>query len=122
MLSRQDYEEKDNRLPSKPQQTEAPQGEGRWAQPKNVATEGWDDNDREILEEVEYYNKRVLERARPGEAYLGVLKDWSLIDLPPGTRLVTMQSAGGAAQKISWQKYDGCRRMEFLPRTNSARN
>ncbi|ERF72521.1 hypothetical protein EPUS_02802 [Endocarpon pusillum Z07020] len=103
-----------------PQQTQAPQGEGRWAQPKNVATKRWDDNDGELLEEAEYYNKRMLERARPGEAYLGLLKDWSLIDLPPGTRLVTIQGAGGAAQKISWQQYNGCRRAKFFPRTNPA--
>jgi hypothetical protein len=105
-----------------PQQTEAPPGEALSIHPKDVAIEGWNVNGREILEEAEYYNKRALERAHSGEAHLGVLKDWSLVDLPPGTRLVTMQGAGGAVQKISWQKYNGCRRMEFiLPQTNSSR-
>jgi hypothetical protein len=114
--------EEGQRAALQPQQTEATPVEALSIQPKDVAIERWDDNGREILEEAEYYNKRALERARPGEASLGVLKDWSLVDLPPGTRLVTMQGAGGAVQKISWQKYNGCRRMEFiLPRTNSAR-
>jgi hypothetical protein len=105
-----------------PQQTEAPPDEALSIQPKDVAIEGWNDDGRDILEEAEYYNKRALERARSGEACLGVLNDWSLVDLPPGTRLVTMQGARGAVQKISWQKYNGCRKMEFiLPQTNSSR-
>lgn len=98
-----------------PQQAETFQVEGRSSPLKKVATEGWDDDDREILEEAEYYNNRALKRSQPGEAYLGVLKNWSLVDLPPGTRLVTLQGAGGAVQKISWHKYNGCRSIKFIP-------
>lgn len=68
----------------------------------------------EIEAEAEYYNRKALERGYPGEAYNGATRDWALVDVPPGTERVRMQGAGGGAQEISWQRYNGTRRSKFV--------
>lgn len=71
--------------------------------------------ERNIAEEAEYYNDRALSRGYPGEAYHGATRDWGLVDVPPGTRRVRMDGAGGGQQEISWKRYDGNRRSKFYP-------
>ena len=64
--------------------------------------------------EAEYYNRKALERGYPGEGYNGATRDWALVDVPPGTERVRMDGAGGGAQEISWQRYNGERRSKFI--------
>jgi hypothetical protein len=64
--------------------------------------------------EAEFYNRKALERAYPGEAWNGATKDWSIIDVPPGTSRVRMDGIGGGAQEITWQRYNGVRRSKFI--------
>lgn len=78
----------------------------RWRDPHDA---------REIEEEAEYYNQRALERSYPGEGYHGTTRDWAIVDVPPGTRRVRMDGAGGGAQEITWQRYNGVRRSKFMP-------
>jgi hypothetical protein len=71
------------------------------------------DDDDDVAAEAEYYNRKALERAYPGEAYNGATKDWAIVDVPPGTERVEMKGAGGGVQEISWQRYNGVRRSKF---------
>ncbi len=66
-------------------------------------------------EEADFYERKTAERARIGEAYNGATKDWSIVDVPPGTERVRMDGVGGGSQEISWQKYNGVRRSKFIP-------
>ncbi|KAF2792988.1 hypothetical protein K505DRAFT_47955 [Melanomma pulvis-pyrius CBS 109.77] len=70
--------------------------------------------DNEFGLEADYYNRKALERAYPGEALNGATKDWAIVDVPPGTNRVRMDGVGGGAQEISWQRYNGVRRSKFL--------
>ena len=72
-------------------------------------------DDRDIQEEADYYNQRALERSYPGEGYHGATRDWAIVDVPPGTRRVKMDGAGGGAQEVTWQRYNGVRRSKFMP-------
>ncbi|KAK5064599.1 hypothetical protein LTR84_000433 [Exophiala bonariae] len=71
--------------------------------------------ERDVQEEAEYYNQRALDRAYVGEAQHGATRDWALVDVPPGTNRVRMDGAGGGAQEITWQRYNGVRRSKFFP-------
>ncbi|KIX97938.1 uncharacterized protein Z520_06016 [Fonsecaea multimorphosa CBS 102226] len=71
--------------------------------------------ERDVHEEAEYYNGRAMDRAYIGEAYQGATRDWEIVDVPPGTRRVRMDGAGGASQEITWQRYNGVRRSKFMP-------
>ncbi len=68
----------------------------------------------DISEEAEYYNRRVSDRAYMGEAYNGATRDWAIVDVPPGTKRVTMDGVGGGSQEITWQRYNGVRRSKFI--------
>ena len=68
----------------------------------------------DIAEEADYYNRRVSDRAYMGEAYNGATKDWAIVDVPPGTKRVTMDGVGGGSQEVTWQRYNGVRRSKFL--------
>jgi hypothetical protein len=70
--------------------------------------------DSDFEQEAEYYNRKALERAYPGEAYNGATKDWAIVDVPPGTNRVRMDGIGGGAQEVTWQRYNGVRRSRFL--------
>ena len=72
-------------------------------------------HDRNMEEEAAYYNERALERGFPGEAYRGAVRDWAIVDVPPGTERVRMEGAGGGEQEITWQRYNGVRRSKFYP-------
>jgi hypothetical protein len=71
--------------------------------------------DRDDREEADYYNAKALEHSFPGEGYHGATQDWAIVDVPPGTRKVAMDGAGGGRQEITWQKYNGVRRSKFMP-------
>ena len=79
------------------------------------STRGYATRDEEdIAEETEYYNRRVSERAFLGEGYNGAVKDWAIVDVPPGTKRVHMEGIGGASQEVTWQRYNGVRRSKFI--------
>ncbi|KAL3417148.1 hypothetical protein PVAG01_11148 [Phlyctema vagabunda] len=69
------------------------------------------DND----DEAAYYARKNQERAYIGEAYNGATKDWSIVDVPPGTERVRMDGVGGGSEEITWQRYNGVRRSKFIP-------
>lgn len=50
-----------------------------------------------------------------GEALHGATRDWAIVDVPPGTERVRMDGAGGGAAEVTWSKYSGVRRAQFLP-------
>ncbi|KAL2019575.1 hypothetical protein VTK56DRAFT_9472 [Thermocarpiscus australiensis] len=58
---------------------------------------------------------RVDARGKMGEAWNGITKDWTIIDVPPGTERVQMDGAGGASAEVTWAKYSGVRRTKFIP-------
>ncbi|PGH16775.1 hypothetical protein AJ80_05090 [Polytolypa hystricis UAMH7299] len=68
----------------------------------------------DIREEAAYYSRRANEGSRIGEAYNGATRDWSIVDVPPGTKRVTLDGVGGASQEVSWQRYNGVRRSKFI--------
>lgn len=70
-------------------------------------------DERHIAEEAEYYNKRMSERAYIDKDYNGAIKDWAIVDVPPGTSRVQMEGIGGASQEVTWQRYNGVRRSRF---------
>lgn len=69
--------------------------------------------------EEDYYVRKTSERAYTGEAYNGNTRDWSIVDVPPGTERVRMDGVGGASQEITWQRYNGVRRSKFIPERDS---
>jgi hypothetical protein len=70
---------------------------------------------RENESESDYYARKTNDRAYIGEAYNGATRDWTIVDVPPGTERVRMDGVGGGSQEISWQKYNGVRRSKFIP-------
>lgn len=58
---------------------------------------------------------RIDSRGKMGEAWNGITKDWTIVDVPPGTERVRMDGAGGASAEVTWQKYSGVRRAKFIP-------
>ena len=68
----------------------------------------------DIAEEAEYYNQRMSERSYIGEAFNGATKDWAIVDVPPGTKRVQLEGIGGAAQEVTWSRYNGVRRSKFI--------
>ena len=69
----------------------------------------------DIQEEADYYNQRAVDRSHIGEGFHGATRDWEIVDVPPGTRRVRMDGAGGGSQEITWQRYNGVRRSKFMP-------
>lgn len=72
-------------------------------------------SDDDLAAEASYYNRRIEERGFLGEAYNGATRDWTIVDVPPGTKRVTMDGIGGASEEITWQRYNGVRRAKFIP-------
>ncbi|KAM3084588.1 hypothetical protein ACMFMF_001943 [Clarireedia jacksonii] len=66
-------------------------------------------------DEADFYNRKAEERAVIGEAFNGATKDWTIVDVPPGTERITLDGVGGASQEITWQRYNGVRRSKFNP-------
>lgn len=70
--------------------------------------EDWDD-------EAEYITGKIDARGRMGEAWNGATRDWSIVDVPPGTERVSMDGVGGGSAEVTWQRYNGVRRSKFVP-------
>ncbi|KAI1337107.1 hypothetical protein F5Y15DRAFT_161520 [Xylariaceae sp. FL0016] len=66
-------------------------------------------------DEGEYITSKIDSRGRMGEAWNGATKDWTIVDVPPGTERVKMDGVGGGGAEVSWQRYNGVRRAKFLP-------
>ena len=73
-----------------------------------------DDYDTALEAEARALNARAMERAYVGEAYDGATRDWAIVDVPPGTKRVRMDGAGGGAQEITWRRHNGVRRSRFI--------
>jgi len=67
------------------------------------------------LDEAREITSRIDARGRMGEARNGITKDWTIVDVPPGTERVRMDGAGGASAEVTWSKYSGVRRSQFIP-------
>jgi hypothetical protein len=68
-----------------------------------------------IREEADYITSKIDSRGRMGEAYNGVTRDWTIVDVPPGTERVRMDGVGGGSAEVTWQRYNGVRRSKFIP-------
>ncbi|KAK3335426.1 hypothetical protein B0T19DRAFT_7873 [Cercophora scortea] len=66
-------------------------------------------------DEARQITRKIDSRGRMGEAHNGITKDWTIVDVPPGTERVRMDGAGGASAEVTWQKYSGVRRSKFIP-------
>ncbi|KAM0280627.1 hypothetical protein ACHAQH_003934 [Verticillium albo-atrum] len=68
-----------------------------------------------VNEEAEFITSKIDSRGRMGEAWNGATKDWTIVDVPPGTERVRMDGVGGGSTDTSWQRYSGVRRTKFIP-------
>ncbi|UZP45987.1 hypothetical protein NXS19_013799 [Fusarium pseudograminearum] len=50
-----------------------------------------------------------------GEAWGGATKDWTLVDVPPGTERIRMDGIGGGSTETQWARYSGARKSKFIP-------
>ncbi|KAI1772705.1 hypothetical protein F4818DRAFT_444089 [Hypoxylon cercidicola] len=78
------------------------------AAPPRIATTDYED-------EAEYITGKIDARGRMGEALHGATKDWTIVDVPPGTERVKMDGVGGGGAEVTWQRYSGVRRSKFVP-------
>ncbi|KAK1750226.1 hypothetical protein QBC47DRAFT_122285 [Echria macrotheca] len=70
---------------------------------------------RDEYDEGREITSRIDARGKMGEARNGITKDWTIVDVPPGTERVRMDGAGGGSAEVTWQKYSGVRRSRFIP-------
>lgn len=68
-----------------------------------------------VDEEAEYITGKVDSRGKMGEAWGGATKDWTIVDVPPGTERVRMDGVGGGSTDTHWTRYSGVRRTKFIP-------
>lgn len=68
-----------------------------------------------IDDEANELTSRIDSRGRMGEAWGGATKDWTIVDVPPGTERVRMDGKGGGSTDTTWTKYSGVRRTQFIP-------
>ncbi|KAM0333501.1 hypothetical protein ACHAQA_002164 [Verticillium albo-atrum] len=73
-----------------------------------------------VNEEAEFITSKIDSRGRMGEAWNGATKDWTIVDVPPGTERVRMDGVGGGSTDTSWQRYSGVRRTKFIPERDGA--
>lgn len=66
-------------------------------------------------DEAEYITSKIDSRGRMGEAYHGATRDWTIVDVPPGTERVKMDGVGGGSAEVNWSRYSGVRRSKFVP-------
>ncbi|KAI6365416.1 hypothetical protein MCOR25_005344 [Pyricularia grisea] len=69
----------------------------------------------DYAEESDRITSRIDNRGRMGEAWNGATRDWTIVDVPPGTERVRMDGVGGGAAEVTWQRYNGVRRAKFIP-------
>ena len=72
-----------------------------------------DDEAREITGKID-------SRGRMGESWGGATRDWTIVDVPPGTERVRMDGKGGGSTDTTWSKYSGVRRTQFIPERDGA--
>lgn len=65
-------------------------------------------------DEAERITGRIGSRGGMGEAWGGRTKDWTVVDVPPGTEKVRMDGAGGGAAEVVWERYSGARKAKFI--------
>ncbi len=68
-----------------------------------------------VADEAREIETRIDDRGRMGEARNGATRDWTIIDVPPGTERVRMDGVGGGGAEVTWQRYNGVRRTRFIP-------
>lgn len=73
-----------------------------------------------VDEESDYITGKMDSRGRMGEARGGATKDWTIVDVPPGTERVRMDGIGGASTDTTWSRYSGVRRTQFIPERDGA--
>ncbi|KAL2883980.1 hypothetical protein CSAL01_04220 [Colletotrichum salicis] len=73
-----------------------------------------------VDEEAEYITSKIDSRGKMGEAWNGATKDWAIVDVPPGTERVRMDGVGGGSAEVTWQRYNGVRRAQFIPEREGA--
>lgn len=73
-----------------------------------------------VEEEAEYITSKIDSRGKMGEAWGGATKDWTIVDVPPGTERVKMDGVGGGSAEVTWQRYNGVRRSKFIPERDGA--
>ncbi|KAI1092934.1 hypothetical protein F5B19DRAFT_178821 [Rostrohypoxylon terebratum] len=66
-------------------------------------------------DEAEYITDKIDSRGKMGEAWNGATKDWTIVDVPPGTERVKMDGVGGGSAEVNWSRYSGVRRSKFVP-------
>lgn len=71
-------------------------------------------------DEAEYITSKIDSRGRMGEAWHGATRDWTIVDVPPGTERVKMDGVGGGGAEVTWQRYNGVRRAKFIPERESS--
>lgn len=74
-----------------------------------------------VDEEAEYITSRMDARGHMGEARGGATRNWTIVDVPPGTERVRMNGAGGASTDTTWTNYSGVRRTQFIPDRDRSR-
>lgn len=70
-------------------------------------------------DEAERITGRIGSRGGMGEAWGGRTKDWTVVDVPPGTEKVRMDGAGGGAAEVVWERYSGARKAKFIAERTS---
>ncbi|KAH7239135.1 hypothetical protein BKA59DRAFT_271222 [Fusarium tricinctum] len=73
-----------------------------------------------VDEEGDYLTGKIDSRGRMGEAWGGATKDWTLVDVPPGTERIRMDGIGGGSTETSWARYTGSRKSKFIPERDGA--
>ncbi|CAN8100336.1 unnamed protein product [Discula destructiva] len=68
----------------------------------------------EYDDEADRITGRIGSRGGMGEAWGGRTKDWTVVDVPPGTEKVRMDGAGGGAAEVVWERYSGARKAKFI--------
>ncbi|KAI0967858.1 hypothetical protein F4678DRAFT_236165 [Xylaria arbuscula] len=71
-------------------------------------------------DEADFITNKIDARGRMGEAWNGATKDWTIVDVPPGTERVEMQGVGGGSAEVTWQRYNGVRRSKFNPESDES--
>lgn len=69
----------------------------------------------DYADEAEYITNKIDSRGQMGEAWNGATKEWTIVDVPPGTERVKMDGVGGGGAEVTWQRYNGVRRAKFVP-------
>ncbi|KAL1897735.1 hypothetical protein Cpir12675_002234 [Ceratocystis pirilliformis] len=57
---------------------------------------------------------RINESGLIGESSNGITQGWTTIDVPPGTKRIRMDGAGGSSTEVTWRGYKGLRRARFI--------